>query len=245
MKKALQKGFTLVELAIVLVIIGLVVSGVLVGGSLMDSAKTLNLISDTKKFKQQVEEFYGRYQSLPGDMYNAKYSEDFKMGVWESAIANGNGNGRIEQEDIDGTNEEVLAWQHLALSGILNANVTGEFSGGYIVDENILQGGVDDSGYVLTSKLIGEEEAGRKTYLRIGSTGLDGENEFYEGPALTLSKALELDDKFDDGIATGGTIKMLGDECNDLDADDGSDYAFLSDDSNADDPVCTGYFLVR
>ena len=62
------KGFTLIEVSIVLVIIGLIVGGVLVGQDLIRAAYVRAQISQIEKFNTAVNTFYGKYQVLPGDM---------------------------------------------------------------------------------------------------------------------------------------------------------------------------------
>ncbi|RMA97788.1 prepilin-type N-terminal cleavage/methylation domain-containing protein [Hydrogenothermus marinus] len=62
-----QKGFTLVELAIVLVIIGIILGAVLKGKDLINNAKAKRLLNDLKGFEVLALTFYDRYGRLPGD----------------------------------------------------------------------------------------------------------------------------------------------------------------------------------
>ena len=66
-----QRGFTLVEIAIVLVIIGLLLGGVLKGQALITNAKVRNTISRLDEMKTAVFAFQDRYKALPGDMSTA------------------------------------------------------------------------------------------------------------------------------------------------------------------------------
>jgi len=66
-----QRGFTLVEIAIVLVIIGLLLGGVLKGQALITNAKVRNTVSRFDEMKAAVFGFQDRYKALPGDMSNA------------------------------------------------------------------------------------------------------------------------------------------------------------------------------
>ncbi len=70
MKK--QQGFTLIEIAIVLVIIGLLTGGVLKGQELIQGAKVSKTISMMNELKTSVFGFQDRYRALPGDMSNAQ-----------------------------------------------------------------------------------------------------------------------------------------------------------------------------
>ena len=62
-----QSGFTLVEIAIVLVIVGLLLGGVLKGQELIDNAKVRNTISRMDELKAAVYGFQDRFNALPGD----------------------------------------------------------------------------------------------------------------------------------------------------------------------------------
>src|SRR3982751_930235 len=63
-----EKGFTLIELSIVLVIIGLIVGGVLVGQDLIRAAEVRATISQIEKYNTAVNTFRGKYNALPGDL---------------------------------------------------------------------------------------------------------------------------------------------------------------------------------
>ncbi len=65
MKK--QSGFTLIELAIVLVIIGLLLGGVLKGQELINSAKIKNIVNDFNSTSAAIYGYQDRYKALPGD----------------------------------------------------------------------------------------------------------------------------------------------------------------------------------
>ena len=66
MKKP-QTGFTLVEIAIVLLIVGLLLGGVLKGQELIDSAKAKNLAQDLRSIPAMVHAYQDKFRALPGD----------------------------------------------------------------------------------------------------------------------------------------------------------------------------------
>ncbi len=88
-----QDGFTLVELAIVLVIIGLIVGGVLVGQVMIKAAQIRSQMTQISEFNTGVGAFRLKYNCLPGDCANATTY------ITGTGIANGNGDGLI----TDGT----------------------------------------------------------------------------------------------------------------------------------------------
>ena len=71
MKRSDNKGFTLLEMTIVLIIIGLLVGGVLMGQSLVKSAAMKDLITDMDYYATATKTFQDKYNALPGDMVNA------------------------------------------------------------------------------------------------------------------------------------------------------------------------------
>ncbi len=108
-----QQGFTLIEIAIVLVIIGLLLGGVLKGQELITSARVRNMISQQDGIKAAYFGFLDRYRALPGD-YSAATANI--KGV--AAGVNGDGNGQIIG------NEAIMAWDHLSKAGFINGSYT-------------------------------------------------------------------------------------------------------------------------
>jgi prepilin-type N-terminal cleavage/methylation domain-containing protein len=107
-----QTGFTLIEIAIVLVIIGLLLGGVLKGQELITGARVRNLIQQQDGIKAAYFGFLDRYRALPGDYKAAKTTIP-------GASQDGNADGQI----LDATvKETVLAWEHLAKSGFINGS---------------------------------------------------------------------------------------------------------------------------
>jgi prepilin-type N-terminal cleavage/methylation domain-containing protein len=70
MVKTNQKGFTLLELAIVLVIIGIILGAILKGQELINNAKAKRLLNDTKGLATLQYTFYDRYGRFAGDCNN-------------------------------------------------------------------------------------------------------------------------------------------------------------------------------
>src|SRR5665647_3444069 len=69
--KTRQSGFTLVEIAIVLVIIGLLLGGILKGQEMITQAKIKNVINDMNGITAAFNSYQDRYKALPGDDLNA------------------------------------------------------------------------------------------------------------------------------------------------------------------------------
>ena len=105
-----QSGFTLIEIAIVLVIIGLLLGGVLKGQELINSAKVKNLATDFKNVPVFIYGFQDKFKALPGD--------DALAVTHVTATANGNGNGIIDGNWNATSGESFNFWQHVRLAGL-------------------------------------------------------------------------------------------------------------------------------
>src|SRR5712692_9474925 len=87
-KRSAQAGFTLVEIAIVLVIIGLLLGGILKGQEMITQAKIKNIIGDFNGVTAAVNSYNDRYRALPGNELNASTTAR-----WGAAAFGGDGNG--------------------------------------------------------------------------------------------------------------------------------------------------------
>lgn len=111
-----QAGFTLIELAIVLVIIGLLLGGVLKGQELINSARVKNMATDFKNTQIFVYGYQDRFRALPGD---DRIAATHVAGATNATTPGTPGNGVIEGawNSPTLTDESVLFWQHVRLAG--------------------------------------------------------------------------------------------------------------------------------
>lgn len=115
-----QTGFTLIELAIVLVIIGLLLGGVLRGQELINSARVKSLTRDFQNTQVYLYGYQDRFKSIPGDDGNAAVRLPGPPPAISAAGANAN-NGRIDgawNAPMAAGNEPALFWQHVRLAGL-------------------------------------------------------------------------------------------------------------------------------
>jgi prepilin-type N-terminal cleavage/methylation domain-containing protein len=121
MMKNNQSGFTLIEIAIVLVIIGLLLGGVLKGQELINSAKVKNLATDFRNIPVFIYGYQDKFKSLPGDDGNAPAH----LGVASSVAPAGNNDGIIGGRWDDAANSGTEAynfWAHVRLAGLTSGS---------------------------------------------------------------------------------------------------------------------------
>lgn len=114
-----QHGFTLVEIAIVLVIIGLLLGGVLKGQEMINSAKVKNLANDFRSLPLFIYGYQDKFKRLPGDDPAAS-SHLGNAAILATTPDGVRGNGIIEGDwkSVTMTDESVLFWQHIRLAGL-------------------------------------------------------------------------------------------------------------------------------
>jgi len=115
-----KKAFTMVEMAIVLVIIGLILGAVMKGQELINNAKQKRYYSLEREIVASVLTYYDKFNAYPGDDPQAqKHLND-------TNTKNGDGDGHIEGGFIyncsDNTKETCALWEHLRLANILSGN---------------------------------------------------------------------------------------------------------------------------
>lgn len=118
--KGKQGGFTLVEVAVVLVIVGLLLGGILKGQELINSARVRSLADTTSSIQAAYFGFIDRYHRVPGD-WNAA---DASTAIGVTISTGGNDNGRLDNPAGDYTENNAL-WEQLSKSGFLQGSYRG------------------------------------------------------------------------------------------------------------------------
>ena len=117
--KSRQTGFTLVEIAIVLVIIGLLLGGILKGQEMIVQAKIKNAMADFSGISAAYHGYQDRYRKIPGDDNGASRWNGTTGGDGNGIVA-GTYNAACAGSGV--TTESCLWWQHLRLAGFVAGN---------------------------------------------------------------------------------------------------------------------------
>jgi prepilin-type N-terminal cleavage/methylation domain-containing protein len=176
-----QKGFTLVELAIVMVIIGLLIGAVLKGQAMIEDARMKRVMNDINGISAAYFTYLDRYGSIPGDDANAS-------GRWPGVVADGNGDGIIDGTEATPDGESLEVWQALRSAGLLSGDAATvgaaalprhPFGASYQIGDFAFAGGIGTKNRIFVSQLPAE-------YAEI------------------------IDFKFDDGVTGTGTVQSSG-----------------------------------
>lgn len=117
-----QTGFTLVEIAIVLVIIGLLLGGVLKGQEMIENAKIKNIVNDLKSIQTANNAYLDRYKALPGDESAATMTNRGWVGTAAPTVA-GNGAWAITvAQTFTNGGDQAAVWRALRASGLMSGD---------------------------------------------------------------------------------------------------------------------------
>lgn len=214
--KTNQSGFTLVELAIALMIIGLLIGGVLKGIELVENARVTQVMRSVKAYETAMTSFQSIYSALPGDIGNpagrlpnctATNAPCDQTGDSNGIIGTPNTTGNMPATPDD-TDEERTFWLHLAVAGLISGvDSTGATSPGSTVvwGKEYPAAPVIGSGFMIQNLRLtvgGARFQGHYVALR-GVATTDG--------VLTGNQALQIDTKFDDAAPRSGDIFVATD----------------------------------
>ncbi|MEK6747142.1 MAG: type II secretion system protein [Pseudomonadota bacterium] len=223
-----NKGFTLTELSVVLVIIGLLIGASLTGISLIRSAEIREVIGEYDRYAKAIKEFQDKYQALPGDMSNAEtiWGSDATCDttatntVAKIATCSGDGNGRIGTSSTAGvldTNdayEWFRAWQQLSNAGLIDTKFTGvkasATDGDAGIGLNVPQSKLSvKSGWTLYYFLLTATDTNLwgDNYGHVFAFGGDSGTSVTNVPVLSPENAYNIDKKIDDGTPGRGNIR--------------------------------------
>jgi prepilin-type N-terminal cleavage/methylation domain-containing protein len=211
-----EKGFTLVELAIVMIIIGLLIAGLLKGQELVSNSRVNATIAQINGMSTAIHTFRDKYNALPGDILNPELRlpgcANFPGPI--GCVGNSNGDGLIE------LGERYWMNPHLASAGLLSGYSMNGTVGVWGPNTNrpklvATQTGRNAGLFVQTLSaatitaeacgLIGTTPISTGLYIYISNfPACDGD------AALTPNEAFQIDKKMDDRMPSTGTVRGEG-----------------------------------
>ena len=182
-----QKGFTLVEIAIVLVIIGLLLGGILKGQEMIVQAKIKNAMADFSGISAAYHGYQDRYRAIPGDDVGA-------AARWTTPVAavNGDGNGIVigKYNSPDVALESRLWWDHLRRAGFVAGSGTAQPTNAFAGMIGVQTG----DGPMLAATAPGPVLGGFGSLIVCSANVPD-------------KVAIAIDTQMDDGVLLGGTVR--------------------------------------
>ena len=195
MRVRVQRGFTLLEIVILVLIVGLVVAAVLKGQEMITSGKVKRVAGQMDEIRAAYFGFEDRYRALPGDYALADIS--LSCG---SPCPKGNGDSRIRESETplagSEVREDILVWTHLSSAGFLH--------GEYRMTPGTTVATGQNTPVNAYSALLQIAFDGR---YGIGSASVPHHN-LKTGPLLPVEVIAELDRKTDDGKPYDGVMQF-------------------------------------
>lgn len=223
----MNRGFSLVELSIVLVILGLLTGGILAGQSLIRASELRSVTTEYQRYTTATQSFRDKYFGLPGDITNATK-------FWTTApscpaagtgtqTCDGNGDGVVQST---GTSHEYFRyWQQLANAGLIEGTYTGVTSGANdysaVLGTNVPRSKLGNAGWSLyrhSTVTPASAAIFEGTYGTNFSFGAQTINSHTFGPVLKPEECWNLDTKLDDGKPGTGMVTVREDytNCHDM-----------------------------
>lgn len=194
-----QRGFSLTEMSVVLVLIAFIIAAVMQGRNLIEGAKVRSIVSDISKYRVSINSFYGKYNQFPGDFNEA-------VAHWGGTTEDGNNNGKIEFLNGESTAiyEGYRAWQHLSYAQMVDVPLSGSVSGSTAIVGTHVPEAKTGGGFLLEYGVFGLTNVNA---LILGVPAATDAAPVKVNGILTASQAMDVDSKIDDGKPSAGIVR--------------------------------------
>jgi type II secretory pathway pseudopilin PulG len=217
-----ERGFTLVEAAVVLMIVGMMAGVVFAGQGLIRETQIHATMTQVERFKTAVESFHGKYGAIPGDLTGVAA---INLGFLPRSgnPGQGDGNGLLDGEAGAGSllqcgGETGMFWSDLTYADGMNVNlIEGSFGNADSPMTATATPSVSASGLAtcFPAARIGRsnyfyvyEMDGHNYYGVVGMNGTSVASGVLSGvPSMNVMQAEMIDRKLDDGLPTTGGVQ--------------------------------------
>jgi prepilin-type N-terminal cleavage/methylation domain-containing protein len=224
-----QRGFTLIEMSIVLVIIGLIIGGILKGQELIETSRQKNVVAQIDQIRSGVNSFQDRFRAMPGD-----YTLSTTRLNPQAAVGDGDGIASAATSSTapatmaalaaanKAADEEFQFWNHLAAAGLTTSNVSAATAA-----TGFTGGGTDSpmpaSAYPQTglSMIYGTHPGATATddsrvshFIVLSRFGTTAIQTGAATGATSPQRAYQVDTKYDDGLPLSGALRTFGTTAN-------------------------------
>jgi len=192
-----NKGFSLIELSIVLIIIGLLVAGITGGSSLIKSSEMRSVITEARNYKVAVNAYYTANDALPGDV-------------------SGNKNGRIEHKNSAAAYEGSQGWYDMKDKGIIDSSITVSTTGALVAGINMPKSKYKSAGWALDYFGAAASNPGNadvNANVLVLTKTMTASSTLSPVASLSPGDAKSIDTKLDDGLPDIGSIRGMLTDC--------------------------------
>jgi prepilin-type N-terminal cleavage/methylation domain-containing protein len=217
----MRKGFTLVELSVVIVIIALIVGGIVIGQELVAAAGLRATIAQVESYNAAVHTFREKYGGLPGDIA-ASQASAFGLFALDDGMEVPNGNDQVDLLTAANPNrafsgEVAVFWRHLSEAGLIDdglglvgnseIDTDGTLSGVVtLIDQSIPPARIGRGNFITVYAAAGVNYFEINAIARLSAQGVYQ----VDVPGLLPTEAYSIDLKIDDGAPTSGVAVARG-----------------------------------
>lgn len=188
-------GFSLIELALAIVIISLLIGGILKGWQLIDSSRVRTLADTATSVQAAYFAFHDRYGHVAGDWNGA----DAGNAIGIAVNGGGDDSGRLDTTPGDPWTESNAFWEQLAKAGFINGHYEGTAATEPTIDNGLAPLNVYGRPIMIGRTSDFEGAVTRRRHVVVGR----------QAPVGALR---ELDVKLDDGKPSAGKVRATVDD---------------------------------